>query len=335
MDNGHDAATTPALKLLRLFLPTSMSTWSQIFVRKPTFSTADIPTLEGKVMLVTGGYSGIGLETVRVLLEHGAKVYMTGRDRGKAEHAMAAMKELGEKSKGEVAFIEMDLADLASVKRGAGEFLALRARLDVLFNNAGVMQPPISEFTAQGYDLQFGTNVLAHFYLTTLLLPALLAGATHSADSKARVVNTASLGSTFVKQIDYGTLRLSESDSELQARKICRLANVVLSAELARRYGEKGIVSTSLNPGNIKTNIARHWMSFGLKITKLLGHLIVYPPRMGALTQLYAGTATEGAELNGKYLIPWARIGTPHPASQDEEIGRELWMWLDEQVHAI
>ncbi|KAF7331541.1 NAD-binding protein [Mycena kentingensis (nom. inval.)] len=321
-----------------------MSTWSQIFVPKPTFSTADIPSLEGKVMLVTGGYSGIGLETVRVLLERGAKVYMAGRDRGKAEHAMAAMEQLREKSKGEVAFIEMDLADLASVKHGAEEFLRLEVQLDVLFNNAGVMQPPIGEFTAQGYDLQFGTNVLAHFYLTTLLLPALLAGATHSTDGKARVVNTASLGSTFVNRIDYGTLRLSESDSQVQARKKLgsaglynqsKFANVVLSAELARRYGEQGIVSTSLNPGNIKTNIARHWTSFGLKITKLLGHLIVYSPRMGALTQLYAGTTTESAELNGKYLIPWARIGTPNPASQDEEIGRELWMWLEEQVQAI
>ncbi|KAJ7031133.1 NAD-P-binding protein [Mycena alexandri] len=313
-----------------------MSIYSQFFVPKTIFRAQDIIDLSGKVMLITGGYSGIGYETTKAsaeLLAHGAKVYIAGRSQTRADNAIIELREATGKT--DVHFLELDLADLQSVKKAAETYLSLETELHVLFNNGGVMQPPLDQFTAQDYDLQFGTNVLGHFYLTKLLLPVLLATAKTSPDGKARVVNTASLGSTFAPGIDYETMRDSAKRHQLGSIKLynqSKLGNVVVSAELARRYGDQGLVSTSLNPGNLKTEIARHWTSPGQKLMKLLAHLIVYPAQMGALTQLYAGTSPEGANLNGKYLVPWARIGTPSQVSQDEEVGKKLWTWLEEQV---
>ncbi|KAJ7165872.1 NAD-P-binding protein [Mycena filopes] len=295
-----------------------MSIYSQFFVPKTKFRTEDIPDLSGQIMIVTGGYSGIGYETTKALLAHGARVYIAGRSQSRGDDTMARLKQ--ETGKTDVHFLELDLADLPAVKRAAETYLSSETQLHVLFNNGGVMQPPLDQFTAQNYDLQFGTNVLGHFYFTKLLLPVLLATAKTSADGKARVVNTASLGSTFAPGIDYETLRDSPKRHKLGAIKLynqSKLGNVVVSAELARRYGDQGLVSTSLNPGNLKTEIARHWTSPGQKIMKLL---------------LYAGTTAEGASLNGKYLVPWARIGTPSQVSQDEEVGQKLWTWLEEQL---
>ncbi|KAF7331018.1 NAD-P-binding protein [Mycena venus] len=313
-----------------------MSIYSQFFVPKTKFHAEDVPDLAGQIMVVTGGYSGIGYETSKVLLARGAKVYIAGRSREKAEEAIALLRQSTGKT--DVHFLELDLADLPAVKRAAESFLSLESQLHVLFNNAGVMQPPLDQFTVQGYDLQFGTNVLGHFYFTKLLLPMLLATAKISADGRARVVNTASLGSTFAKGLDYDTFRDSPKRHKLGSIKLynqSKLGNVIFSIELARRYGDQGLVSTSLNPGNLKTELARHWSSPGQKLMKLLGHLIVYPAYMGALTQLYAGTTVEGAQLNGKYLVPWARIGIANPVSQDEEVGKTLWSWLEEQIIAI
>ncbi|KAJ7123167.1 actin-domain-containing protein [Mycena epipterygia] len=328
-------------------------------VHRTEFHAEDIPDLSGKVMIVTGGYSGVGYETTKATFHElilFARVYIAGRSKKKAEEAMSLLIQTS--GKYDLHFLELDLADLTAVKKAAETYLSLETQLHVLFNNGGVMQPPLDQFTTQGYDLQFGTNVLGHFYFTTLLLPTLLATAGTSQDGKARVVNTASLGSTFAPGVDYSTLHGdSPARHKLGSVKLynqSKFGNVVFSAELARRYGDQGLVSTSLNPGNLKTEIARHWTSPGLKLMKLFvrrfptlpiairrnisssqGHLIVYPARKGALTQLFAGTTAAGAELNGKYLVPWARIGTPSPVSQDEEVGKKLWVWLEEQVASV
>ncbi|KAG6808463.1 hypothetical protein H0H92_004035, partial [Tricholoma furcatifolium] len=154
---------------------------------KSAFSVDDIPDLAGRVMIVTG--ANTGKETAKALLAHNAKVYIAARNKEKTE---AAIEDLKAATGKEAIFLKVDLADLPSIKAGAEEFLSKEKELHVLFNNGGVMIPPIELLTEQGYDLQFGTNVLGHFYLTKLLLPALLAGAKSSSDGKARVVNTSS-----------------------------------------------------------------------------------------------------------------------------------------------
>ena len=121
--------------------------------------------------------------------------------------------------------------------------------------------------------------------------------------------------------------------------------NVVFSKELARRYGDQGIVSTSLNPGNLKTDLQRHAKGLQLRmmvsrprfhrllmLTIYVQHAISYEAPLGALTQLRAGTSPEAADWNGKYLIPWAREGDCRKEAKDPALGEKLWAWLEEQV---
>ncbi|KDR82950.1 hypothetical protein GALMADRAFT_238644 [Galerina marginata CBS 339.88] len=304
---------------------------SQSWPPKSKFAVDDIPDLTGKVVIVTGANTGVGKETAKALLTHNAKVYVAARSREKAEKAIEDLKtETGK----EGIFLKLDLSDLKSVKASAEEFLSKETDLHILFNNAGVMATPIADVTAQDYDLQFGTNVLGHFYFTKLLLPALLAGAKSSPDGKARVVNTSSQGSLFVSNIDFNALK----DSPARRKKMTeilyaqsKLGNVLFSNELARRYGDQGIVSTSLNPGNLRSDLQRHLTGFTARFTDLL----LYPVAFGALTQLYAGTSPDGVEMNGKYLIPWARIGKANPAAMDTKLAGELWKWMEEQVDEV
>ncbi|KAF9234415.1 hypothetical protein BU15DRAFT_52625 [Melanogaster broomeanus] len=282
------------------------------------YSVDDIPDMSGKVVLVTGGTAGIGKETARVLLTKNAKVWITARDRSKGE---ATLRELKSNTGKDAHLLLMDLANLKGIKAAAEEFLGKETQLNVLFNNAGVMRPPMDQLTDNGYDLQFGTNVLGHFYFTRLILPLLLSTAKLVPDGIARVVNTSSNGHWF------GTLKFDtwrdgparRKESAISMYGQSKTGNIIFSAELKRRYGEQGIVSTSLNPGQyhpIKSeyNWTMHDVSYG------------------AITQLYAGTVPDGASLNGKYLVPWARIGRPRADTQDPQLGKELWTWLEEQV---
>ncbi|KAJ7070628.1 NAD-P-binding protein [Mycena amicta] len=305
------------------------TTWSQFFPPKPTFSVNDIPDLTGQVMVVTGGNSGIGKEIIRSLLEHNAVVYLAARNPESAKSAIADLKALTGK---EAQFLEIDLANLPSIKRAAAEFLSKESQLHVLFNNGGVMRPPIEQLTKQGYDLQFGTNVLGHFYLTQLLLPTLLSTASTSG-KPTRIIHTSSLSTHMFNgtSIDFNTVKESPKRVTLGTAWLyhqSKFGNAVLSAELHRRYAEQGIVSVALNPGNIMTDLGRHMPPFALYILKF----IVYPAPFGALTSLYAGTTKEGELLGGKYLFPWARLGDAPPAVNLPENGKELWTWCEEQV---
>ncbi|OAX33475.1 NAD(P)-binding protein [Rhizopogon vinicolor AM-OR11-026] len=284
--------------------------------------------MSGKVVLVTGANAGIGKETARVLLTKNAKVYLACRDKAKGE---AAISELKDSTGKEAILLQLNLANLQSIKTAAEEFLSKEPVLHVLFNNAGVMTPPVEMLTDDGYDLQFGTNVLGHFYLTKLLMPALLAAA--AIDGSARVVNTASNGH-WLSGLDYNTFRDSPARRNKSSTGLygqSKTGNIIFAAELARRYGDQGVVSTALNPGSIKTEISRHQTSFA----QMLLNMFLYDVSQGALTQLYAGTTADGAKLNGKYLIPWARIGDPRADTQDPQQGKELWNWLEEQVKDV
>ncbi|KAF7360800.1 Cytochrome P450 [Mycena venus] len=286
------------------------------FPPKATWTTADVPDLSSRVVLVTGGNSGIGLETAKVLLRHNAKVYIACRSIPKGEAAIAAL----EKETGKLAILlPLDLSSLDSIKQAATEFNQKEAVLHVLFNNAGVMASPNAMLTHEGYDLQFGVNVLGHFYLTKLLLPSLVAGAKSSTDHVARIVNTSSQ-SHILGNINFATLkdspiRSNMSPDDLYAQS--KFANVVFSLECAKRYGPDGIVSTAVHPGMLTTDIGRHLHPLKRRFI----HSLCHSPPMGAVTQLWAGTAPEAASANGKYLIPWARIGSPHRGTLDPEIG--------------
>ncbi|KAJ7761575.1 NAD-P-binding protein [Mycena maculata] len=306
-----------------------LSAIGQSFPPKSKFSVNDIPDLAGQVIIVTGGYSGVGKETVKALLQHNAKVYIAGRSEEKAQEAI---KDLQSQTGKEAEFLLLDLADLHSVKRAAEAFNKKETQLNVLFNNGGVMIPPIEQLTAQNYDLQFGTNVLGHFYFTTLLLPTLLA--TAAPGKPARVVNTSSLASEATHSINFNTVKDSPARKKVGASMLyaqSKFGNVVFSNELQRRYADQNVISVSLNPGNLKTELQRHIPGLMRKLTDLT----LYPVPLGALTQLWAGTTDEGATLGGKYLIPWARVSKSDPAAKDPDAGKALWAWAEEQVANI
>ncbi|KAJ6541978.1 NAD(P)-binding protein [Mycena vulgaris] len=294
---------------------------------KATWTTTDIPDLSSRVILVTGGNSGLGLETAKALLLHNAKVYLACRSISKGEEAIATL----EKQTGKAPILlPLDLSSLDSIKQAAAELGRKEPVLHVLFNNAGVMASPNALLTHEGYDLQFGVNVLGHFYLTQLLLPCLIAGAKSSPDHVARIVNTSSqthiLGNIDFASLQDGPIRSKMSPDDLYAQS--KFANVVFSSECAKRYGVDGVISTAVHPGMLTTGIGRHYHP----LKRRLIHALCHNPPMGAVTQLWAGTAPEAASANGKYLIPWARIGSPHPGTLDAEIGAKLWQWLEDQV---
>ncbi|KAJ7186818.1 NAD-P-binding protein [Mycena filopes] len=293
---------------------------------KPTFTVKDVPDLSGKVFIITGGNSGIGFETAKELITHGATVYIATRNLSKAEDAIKAIfKETGKSP----VFLELDLADLDSVAKAAKTFQEKESRLDVLYNSAGIMIPPIDQTTRQGYDLQFGL-LLGHFYFTKLLLPLLLS--TAKSTGKARIISVSS-GAHHFSGLNFATFKdgperrkASTHRLYIRAEQICML---LCSAELARRYGDQGIVSIAMNPGNVATPLQREITGISASIASLMLH----PVRPnGIITHVWAGTAEETAGYNGKYLIPWARLGKPRRDTQDPAIGEQLWTWLNEQV---
>ncbi|RDB24292.1 hypothetical protein Hypma_008796 [Hypsizygus marmoreus] len=304
------------------------SYFAESFPPKSKFNVEDIPDLTGKVVIVTGGNSGIGYETIKVLLTKNAKVYMASRSKERAEAAISKLKaETGK----EAIYLEVDLSNLDSVRKATDEFKSKEAELHVLFNNGGVMNTPIEQRTADGYDLQFGTNVIGHYLFTKRLIPLLIAGAQTSSDKKARVVNISSSAHLFTNSVSLDALKDPAALKKLGSGAMymqSKFGVIVFSKELARRYGDKGIVSISLNPGNLKTDLQRHTPG---AFMVFFGWLFS-PAPFGALTPLYAGVSPQGAELNGKYLIPWARVGKPRPEAEDPKLGEKLWSWLEAET---
>ncbi|KAG8762477.1 hypothetical protein FRC15_008481, partial [Serendipita sp. 397] len=182
------------------------------------------------------------------------------RDSQKSYEAIKRMKE--ETGKDSVELIPIDLSDLHSVRKAAKAFLSKESKLDVLMNNAGVMLTPTKELTKDGYDFQFGVNFIAHFHLTSLLLPALLAA------PAPRVVNVSSNGHRWTAGtgIEWNTLKgpkkgsfvsLFDSIASVKLYGQSKLGNILHTNELARRYGEQGLVAISVHPGLIASDLSR------------------------------------------------------------------------------
>ncbi|EJF57880.1 NAD(P)-binding protein [Dichomitus squalens LYAD-421 SS1] len=300
----------------------------QIYPPKSKFSVDLIPDLTGRVIIVTGGNTGLGYETVKALLQHNAKVYLAARSKEKAEKAITSLKEATGK---EAVFHELDLSDLAAVKKSAEDFLSKEKELHVLYNNAGVMWPPIEMLTKDGHDLQFGTNVVGPFLFTELLMPALIEGTKTSPDQHARVIVVSSSGA-YAETLHWGTFKDSPERRKLSTQSLyyqSKHANVIVARQIAKRYADKGIVAISLNPGNITTDLQRYVPPLA---SKIMSTILLYPAPQGALTQLFAGTMPEALNYNGEYMIPWARLGKCRPECYNDEIGERLWKWLEDEV---
>ncbi|KAF7972028.1 hypothetical protein HWV62_19245 [Athelia sp. TMB] len=335
-----------ALSAILAALNNAYSFFAQTFLcGEPTWSVEEIPDLTGQIAIVTGGNAGIGKDTVKELLKHNAKVYMACRSE---EKAIKAIKELQVITGKTAEFIQLDLADLKSVKAAVAAYTVKESQLHILINNAGVMYTPLEQITTDGYDMQFGTNVLGPFYFTKLLLPTLLATASQCPAGKVRVVSSTSsahyIGAFEFASFKDGPVRRSRLLPETLYGQ-SKMGVVIFATELARRYGERGIISTSVNPGHVKSDLTRYMSPIKGAIVR---YLQFYPVSYGALGQLYAATTAAGLALNGKvrpgalaacsaltapqFLKPWATVGVPRASSQDPRLGRDLWQWLEDQV---
>jgi NAD(P)-dependent dehydrogenase (short-subunit alcohol dehydrogenase family) len=268
------------------------------------WTSDDIPDQSGKTVLVTGGNSGLGYQTVLPLARKGARVLVAARDRGRGT---AALERLGAEAPGSQAELaQIDLADLTSVERFAAGFLAGGEGLDLLINNAGVMAIPQRETTAQGYERQFGTNHLGHFALTGRLLPAL------TRRPGGRVVTVSSNQHKRAKGIDFDDLQAEHSYRPWGAYAQSKLANAMFVLELDRRLRAAGldVVSAGAHPGFADTNLQITGpRSGGTSLTAfgmgLATRLFAQPARDGALPTLYAATA--GNVHGGDYFGPDGR----------------------------
>jgi NAD(P)-dependent dehydrogenase (short-subunit alcohol dehydrogenase family) len=299
--------------------------------------TADeISDQSGKTVLVTGGNSGLGYETVLQLARKGARVLMAARDRARGT---AALERLGAEAPGSQAELaQIDLADLTSVERFADGFLAGGQELDVLINNAGVMAIPHRETTAQGYERQFGTNHLGHFALTGRLLPVL------ARQVGRRVVTVSSNRHKSAKGIDFDDLQGERSYRPWGAYDQSKLANAMFVLELDRRLRAAGldIVSAGAHPGFAHTNLQVSGpRSGGTSLVArgmgLATRLFAQPARDGALPTLYAATA--GNVHGGDYFGPDGRgeMRGHHPklvqfsaAAHDQAAAARLWAVSEE-----
>jgi retinol dehydrogenase-12 len=283
--------------------------WTQFFPPKPKYTDQDIPkNLQGKVYVVTGANSGMGEEVSRILFARHAKVYVACRSEEKATAAIARIKKAQSASKGELVFLPLDLADLTKVRAGAKEFLAREPKLHALFNNAGVMVGPSNPPTAQGYEQALGVNCVGTFLLTKLLTPALIAAAQSEPADTVRVVWLSSFGlESFAPEgrgIDMDNLDYHIPKPHVERYGISKCGDWLLAVEFARRHKADGIVSAPINPGNLRTELARHQGA----ALKLVANAIVYPVINGAYTQLFAAFSPEVTIAKADWTKTWSKL---------------------------
>jgi NAD(P)-dependent dehydrogenase (short-subunit alcohol dehydrogenase family) len=290
------------------------------------WTEADAGDQSGRVAVVTGGNSGIGFETARMLAACGMTVVLACRDLAKADQA-AAQIAAGEP--GAVATVRLDLASLASVRKAAAELMERYPRLDLLINNAGVMTPPYGR-TEDGFEMQIGTNHLGHFAFTGLVLDLLLEV------PGSRVVTVSSLGH-WAGRINFGDLQSERRYRRLRAYAQSKLANLLFTYELQRRLAAAGAPTIALaaHPGGARTHLGRHVP--GMRQLMPTAHLtaisgrVVQNAQMGALPVLRA--ATDPAASGGQYYGPDRVPGlTGHPVlarsshrAGDVVVQRQLW----------
>jgi len=294
-----------------------------------SWSTSDIPDLTGQRALVTGATSGLGYETVLELLKHGAEVIIAARNPEKSLQAAAKLAAASGRAEGPE-ILDLDLADLTSVKTAAEQFK--HDRLDLLVNNAGVMATPFRQ-TADGFELQVGTNHLGHFALTARLLPKLLQA------EHPRVVTVSSFMHKTVRTIGQSDFRAENGYAKWGAYGKSKLANLLFMLELDRRAQAAGspLLSLASHPGYARTHLQTAGPQLGGKnlearIMGLGTKLVAQSAAAGAWPSLYA--ATMPGARSGSYYGPSffeyrgkPKLVQPTKTARDAELAQRLWAW--------
>ncbi|KAI0512971.1 putative short-chain dehydrogenase [Xylaria bambusicola] len=288
-----------------------------------------------KVVLITGATSGIGIETTRAMYATGARVFILVRDITKAQPIVADIIK-STKGNGSIEIIEMDLDSLDSVKKAAQQFLQKSSKLHVLINNAGVMACPRT-ITIDGFERQFAVNYLAHFTLTTLLLPTMLSSSSPTFNS--RVIWVSSSGHRHATgKPDLDDLGILDHYEPWAAYGQSKTAMIWASNYIDRTYGPRGVHSNAVHPGGILTNLSQYMTKEAIDAftedEEAMRQMKSVP--QGAATQVWAASAPVWEGQGGKYLEdlkvaePWlgavSKIGDGYAAHAYDAVNEEkLW----------
>lgn len=319
-------------------MPTQTKTFDRTSTTDEVLAGID---LTGKRVLVTGVSAGLGVETARALASHGAQVIGTARDLAKAARALAAAGVASNAAE----LVEMDLANLASVRRAADQLNAAKPVLDLVIANAGVMAPPFGR-TADGFETQFGTNHIGHFVFVNRIAGLMRPG--------SRLVMLASSGHRFsdVDLTDPGFETTVYEPFIGYGRS--KTANILFAVEFDRRYRALGLRATAVHPGGIRTELSRHMGDE--KLQGLFDQINVdlaregkppmewKTPQQGAATSLWAGLVADADAVGGRYcedcqvspVVTSASIGLGSPGVRpyalDPATAKALWARTEEWV---
>ncbi len=294
--------------------------------------------LTGKRILVTGVSAGIGVETARALVAHGAHVVGAARDLDKARRATEAVARLA-KTKGGFELIALDLASLASIRAAADALVAAGEPFDVVIANAGVMMPPQGE-TADGFETQFGTNHLGHFVLVNRIVGLMKPG--------SRLVNLSSVGHRF-SDVDLDDPNFARTPYDaIVGYGRSKTANILFAVEFDRRHKAAGIRATAVHPGAIQTELGRHMtpelmQAMTASIKPQPGQpLFTYKTiPEGAATSVWAGIVAPADLVGGTYCEDCHVAGLTEdrtvrngvrPYALDPERAKALWAKSEEMI---
>ncbi|WP_406221812.1 SDR family NAD(P)-dependent oxidoreductase [Streptomyces canus] len=283
----------------------------------------NIPAQDGRVAVVTGANSGLGLQTARALAEHGAHVVLAVRNPDKGRQALARIRESAPGAK--LSLQRLDLASLKSVRAAADELHAAHPKIDLLINNAGVMYTPRQK-TEDGFDMQFGVNHLGHFALTGLLLDLMLPV------PGSRVVTISSVGHRIRAGIHFDDLQFDRSYNRVVAYGQAKLANLMFTYELQRRLApHHTTIAAAAHPGTAATDLPQNMSGLARKGVDLFEPLLAQSAAMGALPTLRA--ATDPAVTGGQYYGPnglggtrgYPKVVASSKKSRDTAVQQRLW----------
>jgi NAD(P)-dependent dehydrogenase (short-subunit alcohol dehydrogenase family) len=291
-------------------------------------------TLAGRTAIVTGGASGLGLETSRALASAGAALTLAVRNLAQGQAAADVLR--AELPAAQISVGLLDLSDLASVRDFAADWMLAGDPLDILINNAAIMACPLTR-SPQGWEAQFATNHLGHFVLTTSLLPALLKAAQNTGD--ARVVCLSSSGHK-ISGVEFDDIHFERRDyNKWKAYGQAKSANALMALGLHLRYGDQGVTASAVHPGGIMTGLQKF---LPMEEMRALGWLkaddtpldIFKTPQQGASTSVWAATAPQLKAHGGLYLEdcqqglpaePNNRVSGFSPHIGDAENAQRLW----------
>ncbi|KAF9559291.1 NAD(P)-binding protein [Agrocybe pediades] len=337
--------------------------WPFSSPERTSVSEDELLDLRGKVAIVTGGNSGIGYATVRVLARRGAKVYLAARSEERARAALAQLAEEQRNSKtdstvpyGHVEWLKLDLSDIRQTKAAAEEVIRKEKRLDILVNNAAIGNVPYT-YTADGLLEIMVVNHISPFLFTLTLLPLLQQTAASNPTADVRIVNLSSDAHTFAPHVStfIGDEALNKHYEDtwlghFRTYGYTKLANILFTSELSRRLSSSSssspnnsnITTLSVHPGNVSTPGSQqvtNTVPYLSWLTSRLSAWIGAKPKEGAYTSLFAAAHPEVKQkrekYDGVYLVPVGKIGKISENARDERLARELWETTERKMKEL